>query len=396
MPARLWREDQTPTPGDPARRGWVYPSGPLDLSGRSGPGIRRLHTGMCPDPAGQAPFPVYSVIQMKHDPKDVFLLGFDLGGTKMLAAVFDDKFNTVARNRKKTKAHEGAKACLARIVVTIEEALEEAGLSAKKLGCIGVGLPGPIDLKRGVMLQTPNMGWPETPLKETLESAFGCAVVMVNDVDAGVYGEYRLGAAKAARCVVGVFPGTGIGGGCVYKGEILQGKTTSCMEIGHLPVLPDGPLCGCGRRGCLEAVASRLAISAAAAAAAHRGDAPRLLDKAGTDLADIRSGALAASIAGGDKVVEDIVRQAARWLGVGVAGAVNLLAPDVVVLGGGLVEAIPELYLEEVGKAARAHVMPSLERSFKIVAAKLGDDAVATGAATWAQAVTEKERAGER
>jgi glucokinase len=303
----------------------------------------------------------------------------------MAAAVFDSGFKVVARGRKKTRAREGAAAGVSRIVDVIAAALEEAGVSPGRLGGIGVGCPGPLDLDRGVVLQLPNLGWKDVPLRRKLEKAFGCPAVLSNDVDAGVYGEYRFGAAAGARCVVGVFPGTGIGGGCVYGGELLRGRNRSCMEIGHIQVLPDGPRCGCGRRGCLESVCSRLAVAAAAAAAAHRGEAPRLLEACGMNVEAIKSGALADSIRGGDAAVERIVRDAARWLGVGIGTVVNLLAPDVVVLGGGMVEAMRELFLDEVTKAARRHVMPSFEDIFEVRAAALGDDAVAMGAAAWAE-----------
>ena len=189
------------------------------------------------------------------------------------------------------------------------------------------GSAGPLDLDEGVILDAPNLGWKDVKMKATLEKEFGCPAAVMNDVDAGVYGEYRFGAARSSRCVLGVFPGTGIGGGCVYDGKIVRGKTNSCMEIGHIQVVPDGPLCGCGLRGCLEAVASRLAISAAAAQAAYRGQAPDLLDAAGTSLDQIRSGALADSIAAGDTVVESIVRNAARHIGTAVASAVHLCRP---------------------------------------------------------------------
>jgi glucokinase len=160
------------------------------------------------------------------------------------------------------------------------------------------------------------------------------------------------------------------------------------MEIGHIEVVQGGPLCGCGASGCLEAVASRMAISAAAAQAAYRGQAPHLFAAAGTDLSDIRSGVLAAAVAEGDEVVERIVREAARQIGVAVAGVVNLLAPDKVVLGGGLVEAMPELFVEEVSKAARRRAMRSFADTFEVVAAELGDDASVMGAASWANECT--------
>ncbi|MGQ9661488.1 MAG: ROK family protein [Kiritimatiellia bacterium] len=313
-----------------------------------------------------------------------FWVGFDLGGTKMMGAVFDGRFKVLARQRRKTKATRGVNAGIQRIVATIEEALTETGVKRSEVRAIGIGSPGPLDLNHGVILETPNLGWKKVPLARKLREIFHCPVFLINDVDAGVYGEYRFGAARGARCVVGAFPGTGIGGGCVYEGKIIRGKSLSCFEMGHITVQPDGPLCGCGRYGCLEAVASRLAVAAAAAEAAFRGQAPHLLKIVGTDVSEIKSTDLAAAIEAGDKVIEQIVRRAAQWLGVGIGTVVNLLAPDVVVLGGGLVEAMPKLYLEEVSRAARRHVMPSFRDSFRVTAARLGDDACAAGAAAWA------------
>lgn len=316
-----------------------------------------------------------------------FWVGFDLGGTKMLATVFDDKFNIRARKRRKTKGGDaGQDSGVDRLVQTIDQALEEADLTRDQLAGIGIGCPSPVDMRRGIVLNAVNLNWRNVRLKEALQKAFPCTVAVLNDVDAGVYAENRFGAARSARTVLGVFPGTGIGGGCVYEGRIVRGKGSSCMEIGHVQVRRNGNLCGCGLRGCLETEASRLAISAEVAKAAFRGEAPHLLAAAGTNLADIRSGVLAQAINDGDKVVERIVRQAAETIGIAVANFVHLLSPDCIVLGGGLVEAMPDLFVDSVHRAARAHVMPSFADSFKTVAAELGDDATVMGAAAWVEA----------
>jgi glucokinase len=314
-----------------------------------------------------------------------FWVGFDLGGTKMQATIYDDNFKILASKRKKTRAQDGAKVGVERMIQIVSDAAEEAGLRVDQPTGIGIGCPGPLDLDKGILFDTPNLGWKNVKLAEQIENALGCPTVILNDVDAGIYGEFSFGAAKGARCALGIFPGTGIGGGCVYEGEIIRGKTSSCMEIGHIQVMPEGPLCGCGRRGCLEAVASRLAIASASAAAAYRGEAPCLLEKAGMDISNIRSGVLAASIEGGDIAVEKILREAARQIGVAAANAINLLAPDVVVLGGGLVEAMPDLFCGEVQRAAERRVMDSFRGTFQVVAAKLGDHATGIGAAAWAR-----------
>jgi glucokinase len=329
---------------------------------------------------------------MKTSSRNRYWLGFDLGGTKMMATVFDKEFNIVAYRRKKTKNGKGTKGLLDRIVETIEEALQAAHLSSRQLGALGIGCPGWLDLDRGVILLAPNLGLRNVSLKKELAREFGCPVIVSNDVDAGTYGEYRFGAGQGVRCLLGVFPGTGIGGGLVYEGKLFRGRIGSCMEIGHIHMQPKGRLCGCGRRGCLETVASRLAIAAEAAETAYRGEAPHLFELAGTDVAAARSGALAVAIKSGDRAIEAIVRHAAKELGIAIGSVVNLLAPDMIVLGGGLVEAMPSLYVQEVRTSIKKQAMRPYTKSLKVVVAKLGDDAVAIGAAALAVAAIEGER----
>jgi glucokinase len=311
-------------------------------------------------------------------------VGLDVGGTKTLACVYDRDFRCLGRCKKKTRDEDGNQDPLSRMTAIIRAALDEAGAPVSALAGVGVGLAGMLDLDKGILIDAPNLGWKRLRVVEGLRKRLKAPVVIANDVDAGTYGEYRFGAARKSRCVLGVFPGTGIGGACVYEGHLIRGRTGSAMEIGHLPVDPDGVLCGCGKRGCLETVASRLAIAAQAAQAAFRGEAPCLLELAGTDLLKIKSGVLSQAIKGGDRVVEQLVRRAARWLGYGVAGAVHLMAPDTVLLGGGLVEEFPDLYAGEVAGAVRDRGLAVFTGELRFAVAALGGDATAMGAAALA------------
>ena len=332
-----------------------------------------------------------TVAFMTDSTEDRYWVGFDLGGTKMLATVFDSDFKLIGRERKKTRGHEGADSGVERMVRSVNDAVEDAGLKVSQIGGIGVGVPGPVDMLHGIVIETANLGWKNVPLRKMLGKHFDCPIAVLNDVDAGVYAENRFGAAKDARCVVGVFPGTGIGGGCVYEGKILTGRHSSCLEIGHIPLMPDGPLSGFGAAGTLEAVASRLAIAAEAAQAAYRGQAPHLLKIAGTDISNIKSGVLADSIKNGDSMVEAIVRKAAGHIGTAISGVVNLLCPDIVILGGGLVEAMPKLMVDSVRESAFEYMMPSLRDSFRVAAAELGDYATAMGVAAWVQTISAED-----
>ena len=330
---------------------------------------------------------------MADDKKDKrYWIGFDLGGTKMLATVFDDDFKVIGKARKKTRGHEGMEAGLKRINNVIAGALDDADVKSSQVLGLGIGCPGPLDLKKRRIRTAPNLGWKDAPVADSIEDKFKFPVTIANDVDAGVFGEYKFGAGKKARCVVGIFPGTGIGGGCVYEGKLFRGANCTCMEIGHMPMVIQGPVDGLGNEGSLESVASRLAIAGAASQAAYRGQAPYLLKETGTDIADIRSGALSGSVKNGDKMVEQIIHNACVHLANSVVAVVHLLAPDVVIFGGGLIEAMEDTMLPKIEKLARARILPSMKDIFKIEPAKLGDDAGVIGAAALAkQSVLETE-----
>lgn len=320
-----------------------------------------------------------------------YWIGFDLGGTKMLAVVFDDEFKKVGRARKKTKGNEGMDAGLKRINAVIASAIEDAGIEKSQVAGLGIGCPGPLNLKKKILHEAPNLGWSNVPIGKSIESEFGFPVTVANDVDAGIFGEYKFGAGKGSYCVVGIFPGTGVGGGCVYDGKLIRGANCTCMEIGHIQVVSGGALDGAGNRGSLESTASRLVMAGAAAQAAYRGQAPWLLKEVGTDINDIRSGALSNSVANGDKAVKKIIDDAAEHLATAVVTMVHLLAPEKVIFGGGLIEAMGEVILPIVEKSARARILPSLRDVFEVVEAKLGDDAGVMGAAALArQDVLEK------
>ncbi|MBI5094470.1 MAG: ROK family protein [Candidatus Hydrogenedentes bacterium] len=307
------------------------------------------------------------------------IVGLDIGGTKMMAVVLNNKFKVLGRCRKKSRSEDNANEKPEdRICRIVRLAMEDAKVDT--IRGIGVGSPGPLDPNTGVIIDTPNLGWKNFPLGRMLSKTFGVPTVVNNDVNLGTYGEWRFGKIKDAKNVIGVFPGTGIGGGLILNGSLFHGFSGAAGEVGHMTIEVDGPYCGCGKRGCLEAVASRLAIASQVAAMAARGDAPYILANCGTDMANIRSGSLAKAIEAGDAMVEGVVRKAAYYVGIGVANLINIMSPEAVVLGGGLVEAMPKIYLDECQRAVKYHAMPFLRKGVKIVAARLGDDAVALGA----------------
>ncbi len=312
-----------------------------------------------------------------------YWVGFDLGGTKMYSCLFDKSMKMVVSKRKKTKGELEAPQNLERIESSIRKMMEEVQIDPALIAGIGIGCPGPVEWNTGVVRLAVNLGWKDVPVGKFLEEKFKCPVAVLNDVDAGVYGEYCFGAAKGSRSTVGIFPGTGIGGGCVYEGKILRGKSLTCMEVGHIKITSSSNTNPTTMEGTLEAVASRLAISAELAKLAFRGEAPSILKVAGTDVAQIRSKVIAEAVEKGEKEVVAVVRKAATSIGHAVANLVHLICPDCIVLGGGLIEAMPDLFLQEVSKTAKKSVLPCYADEFQVVCAKLGDDAGAMGAAGW-------------
>ncbi|MCG6154278.1 ROK family protein [Rubinisphaera margarita] len=318
-------------------------------------------------------------------------IGFDLGGTKMLCAVFDEKMRDLGRERKKTKGFLGPDAGIERIIKCIYEAVENSGVPLSEIAGIGIGCPGPIQPKKGILLEAPNLGWKNVAVAERLNKEFKKPVMVINDVDAGVYGEYLFGAGQGAESLLGVFPGTGIGGGFVQNGVIFQGAKISCMEIGHIPTVPDGPIASAGLPGSLEAVASRLAMSALIAQASYRGQAPTIAESAGTDLANIRSGLLAEALKKEEPMVVEIMSRAVTQLGRSIAGFVHMLAPERIVLGGGLVEAMPDFFSKKIKEGMKQWLLPAYRDASEVVVAKLGDDAGIRGAAAWVRKNIESE-----
>ncbi len=323
----------------------------------------------------------------RKSPKKVknvpFWIGFDLGGTKMMASVLDADYNVLGGARKSTNGSDGAARGRAKIVKTIHEAITDAGVNPRGIRGIGIGCPGLVNPVKGVLILAPNLGWSNVALRKLLQKEFKCEIAVLNDVDAGTYGEYVLGAGKGARSLLGVFPGTGVGAGFVYNGQIVMGRSITAMELGNL-LLPGthigSPVFGTVT---LEDLTSRLALASQAGIACYRGQLPDLDKKTQGSLRNIRSKALAGSFKEGEEAALVMFRNSIRYLGMGVAMVINLLAPDRVALGGGLVEELPGLYLNLLKEEVDRHAIPELARGVKYSLAKLGGQAVAVGAVSW-------------
>ena len=308
-----------------------------------------------------------------------YLIGFDMGGTKMLATVLDEDLTHVGKARRKTPSGAGNKETFAAIAETVHEAAADAQVDLADVSVIGIAVPGPIDRNAGRIIETPNAGLRDFPLQDRLRKETGVPVVLENDVNAGVYGEFVAGAARGFKNIVGIFPGTGVGGGIIIDGKLYRGRLGRAGEIGHMIVEVGGRLCGCGKYGCLEAVSSKTAINKDRVHLAAIGDAPTIHKTCGTDFKRINSKAIKKAMAAGESAVIRVVERAAWYLGIGLANCVDIFDPDVLVIGGGLIEKLGDDYLSLVEKSMRDNVM--VPTDVPVVAAELGDDAVVIGAA---------------
>jgi glucokinase len=317
--------------------------------------------------------------------KPEYFVGVDLGGTKIAAGVFDAKRVLLGSAKFSTKPQRGADAVIERIARCVNDAVDECDISFKNVRGIGIGAPGVIDEESGRVLFAPNLDWKDVPLKKALEKQLDVPVAVENDCNLAALGVFAHELRGKPRHLLGIFLGTGIGGGIIIDGQVYGGSGRGAGEIGHMVLQTDGPKCACGSNGCFESLASRTAIFKRIFAAVKDGQKTVLTDMLGDDLKDLRSGDLRRAIRRNDKLVESIVQEAAEHTGRAVASLMNVLNPDVVALGGGIIEALESEVMPTIIKVAREHVMPGLFKGCEIIASGLGDHAGLIGGAVLAR-----------
>jgi glucokinase len=304
--------------------------------------------------------------------------GVDLGGTTTTAALADATGRLVGERQIPTESHRGPKPVLDRICQLIEELATQAG---RPVAALGVGVPGLVDVPRGITRFLPNMPtqWRDIPAAELLSTRLQCPVRLLNDVRAATLGELTYGRGRTARTMAFFAIGTGIGGGVAVDGRLHLGPLGAAGELGHQTIVPDGPTCGCGNRGCLETLASGPAITAEGVRLLKTGLAPRLHELVAGDAGRVTPREMAAAAAAGDQHVRDAIYRAAEYLGIGVANVVVVLHPDLVVLGGGVAEMGPIL-LDRVRDVVHRRVGMFPTDGVEIERSALGERAGVLGA----------------
>src|SRR6266478_3813079 len=312
--------------------------------------------------------------------KAEYVVGVDLGGTKILAGIFNTSYDSIGTAKVSTKAQRGVETVISRIERCIRDAVDEADLNMKQVGGVGIGAPGAVDFGAGTVIFAPNLtGWKDVSLKKELEKQLGVPVFVENDCNIATLGVYVAELKSKPRSMVGIFIGTGIGAGLVIDGELFSGFCHTAGEIGHMVLEVSGPKCGCGNKGCFEALASRTAIFQQIKAGIKDGQKTLLTEMLGDDLEDLRSGDLRKAIRRGDKFVFCIIAAATEYIGIATANFINILNPEVVVLGGGVIAALQDEMMGVIVETANDYAMPGTMKGVEIIASKLGDDAGITG-----------------
>ncbi|OLC05494.1 MAG: hypothetical protein AUI52_05995 [Acidobacteria bacterium 13_1_40CM_2_68_10] len=308
-----------------------------------------------------------------------YIVGIDIGGTNIVVGtVAEDGSELLGLVSAPTISEQGAEAVLDRIVKLARASMEAA--RGKEIAGVGIGSPGPLDTKTGVVLLTPNLGWTNYPLRDRLTQALGKPATLDNDANCAIFGEWWRGAARGADHVVGLTIGTGIGGGIVLSGAIYRGASDIAGEIGHMTIDAMGRRCKCGNYGCLEAYASGPAIAARAVEGIEAGVDTSLPRYVQGDMSKITAQVVYEAAHDGDDFALEVVKDTARFLGAGVANIINVFNPQVVVICGGVTLAGDRLFVPLRSEVKRRAFKPAVDVC-RIVPGELTGTAGVYGAA---------------
>ena len=313
---------------------------------------------------------------------DQCVAGIDIGGTKIALAVADLEGHFIEQTRFPTRLEEGPH----RIIETALSELERTGAG---LASVGVACAGPLDRERGLILSPPNLpGWDEFPIVKLVEERLGVPVLLDNDANAAALGEHRHGAGRGYQHLVYITISTGIGGGVIVDGRLLHGVYDGAGEVGHMTVLLDGPVCGCGGRGCLEALCSGTGLARRARERLASGTASSLNS---LDPAEVTGQVVAEAARAGDALASQVWDEMIHYLAVGVGNLFNVLAPEAIVIGGGISTAGEQLF-GPLRERVRARVRMLPPEKLNILQASLGGDSALHGAVLLAQTAEQELR----
>ena len=302
----------------------------------------------------------------------------DIGGTKVLGAIFDQNRQIIHRLKKKTKGSGTSVDNIEQVIVSVvQEMIAASGIERSEFKAIAAAAPGVIDQEKGIVLSSANLPWTNYDIKSAVESQTGIPFHIGNDVNMGVLGEYIYGAGRGYHNIVGFFVGTGIGGGLILDGKLFTGNKFKAAEYGHMVLDPEGPKCTCGQRGCLEAFSSKHGMSSYILAQASRGRKTIMADMIENGV--FRSKALKKALAANDAVSMEAVDRACHYLAVATGNMINTISPDLVIYGGGVFEAMGDIFLPKILSELDSYCMSTIRSTVELKTAELGDDSILYG-----------------
>lgn len=315
------------------------------------------------------------------------VMGIDMGGTSLRGLVVNAANEILAVEKTPTNPKQAPDRLIADLAGWIEDVVRASGIQRSQFAGVSIGAPGAVDPESGIVYHAPNLGWSKVALGPKLSKLLRVPVLVENDVNVGVVGEYALGAARGARQLVGIFVGTGIGGGILFDGLLYSGSRGAAAELGHNVLLVGGPRCGCGSRGCAEALASRTAMERDVRAAIKDGAKSVVLKMMKERAKDrMTSSIIQRALRKHDHVMQEVVKRAQFYLGILVANVVNTLDPDCVVIGGGIAERLGEGFVAPIRKTAYEHFLRRHDAErVRVVPGALGDNAGPLGAVVLAR-----------
>jgi glucokinase len=316
--------------------------------------------------------------------RESFILGVDLGGSKILTAVTDSQGNMLSRDHSITPATKGPEVVIQAILESAGRALDQAGIVTSELGAIGIGAPGISNPETGIVFTSPNLpGWHNVSLRDIIEKELGKKAFLINDANAAALGELYFGAGRGAHNFIYITISTGIGGGIIINGELYSGACGTAGEIGHMTIDDNGPLCNCGNTGCWEMLASGSALAREARYRIIEGARTSILDYAGRDMEKVTAQVIHNAAEHGDALARKLIAQTGYYIGVGVANLINIFNPELIVIGGGLSN-IGDMLLGPAFKVAGERAYKKAYHAVRFATAELGQDSGVLGAAAFA------------
>ena len=311
-----------------------------------------------------------------------YVVGIDLGGTKIAGALVDLEGNVIRKSSLPTNAWEGEKEVSNRILKVVDELLnnegQEISVGTEEIKAIGIGSPGPLDVRRGMILNSANLPFQNFNVVALVEERYKIKTYLDNDANVAAIGENVFGAGIGTENMIYITISTGIGGGAIINGKIYRGSTCNALEIGHITVMADGPKCNCGNHGCAEALASGTGIGKLANKKLETG-----VESSLNQYEKVTSKEVFIEAAKGDKIAEEILENSLNYFGICVANAITIFDPEMIVIGGGVSKG-GKIVFDTVNKVVKERCFPVMVENCKIVPAALGEDAGAVGAAALA------------